>query len=188
VSLHDGLFCESTEARTLVLRDPRTGLELARVAEPAGARHVHHALSVCFFSAAERLAVDLGSGRTLWRHPTEPDVARQAPAPLRWGGSVLLLGDGIAAYDLDSGERRWRVLEGAADLRFHYEIMDGRLLCERGSTLHVVDAVTGELAASHDLGLTVSRAILGAGGLAAAIGHTESGFTELHVLLLEPRP
>jgi len=186
VSLHEGLFCETTASRMLVLRDPGTGIELARVPEPEGSRHVHYRQSVCFFSTTERMAIDLGSGRALWRHPAVPHSGEATRVPMRWGDLAFASASGLAAFDLVTGEPRWRILEGRTDLRLCWRMVEGRLLLDTGSAVHVVDAATGGLVGSHDVGLTISTATLAAGGVVAVLGVAEGGDTELHILQVEP--
>jgi len=185
VSLHGGLLCETTEDHVLVLRDPWTGVEIGRLTAPDRAAHVHHAQSVCFFSATERLALDLGSGRTVWQKQTEPDSGEgTAPLPLRYRDLAFVAGRGVSAYDLVTGERRWRALEQEPGLRLRLESIEGRVVLDSESRVHVVDSTTGRRVGSRDCGLTISIPVLAPGGLVAVLGVTAEGDRELHGLLV----
>jgi outer membrane protein assembly factor BamB len=119
----------------------------------------HHVVAV--FPTAGLVCLDV-EGNVLWRHDlgalnagafTDPGIQWGfASSPILWNGSVILqvdVHDGpyLAAWNLATGERRWRVEREVAPSWATPTVVagpEGDELIANGSTIHAYDPASGE--------------------------------------------
>ena len=121
MKLHGGFLCVGTLGNgDVAILDPRTGTMRRRPLPPLPPGlelshvHHHHQDLYCRFSGSQRIAIDLRTDRTVWRHlETPPDPIASSWLQHRAGTIVYGVEPLMQAVDLDSGGILWERSAGA---------------------------------------------------------------------------
>jgi outer membrane protein assembly factor BamB len=146
---HGGQLCRYCDG-VIHTVDLKT-MEVRRVRHPRPLGfHGHSGNDVwCHFEQQERFGISTVTGEVVW-HQREKEPGLHVSLTFL-GDMAYCGGPAISAVDLKTGALRWRHRISGEAGRPH--VYDGRLYAAtKGGMVYVLDAGTGELVASHELG------------------------------------